>query len=125
LLQKSGFDVHTAVNGREALSSIIDKTPDVLLLDLALPEMDGVRLIQAIRSYHRLAPIPVVILTGFTAGRLFEEAKSLNPNSLLVKSTATFDQILFALRMALAQPNNPSGRMHNPEKWRGDSISPL
>lgn len=124
LLQHAGYDVNTAVNGRDALAFVIDRTPDVLLLDLSLPEMDGVKLVQAIRSYHRLSSIPVIILTGLAAGRLFEEAKTLNVSSFLLKSSATMDQIRAAVRTALSRP--PYGpRTHSPEKWRGDSISPL
>jgi CheY-like chemotaxis protein len=124
LLQRAGYEVNTAVNGRDALAFVIDRTPDVLLLDLALPEMDGVKLVQAIRSYHRLSSIPVVILTGLTTGNLLEEAKTLNVSSFLLKSSASMDEIRAAIRKALAHP--PSGpRTHSPEKWRDDSISPL
>jgi CheY-like chemotaxis protein len=124
LLKLTGYEVTTAVNGREALASVIDRTPDVLLLDLSMPEMDGVQLIQTVRSYHRLSSLPVVVLTGTIAGRLYDEAKSLNVNSLLIKSAATFDQIRAALEEALSQ-TLADPRMHAPEKWRGDSISPL
>jgi CheY-like chemotaxis protein len=124
LLQRTGYEVNTATNGREALAMIIDKTPDVLLLDLELPEMSGVKLLQAVRSYHRLASIPAVILTGLTEGRLFEDAQSLKPSSLLLKGVATFDEIREAVRKAVTEYLS-DGRMHVPEKWRGDSISPL
>jgi CheY-like chemotaxis protein len=124
MLQRDGYDVNSAADGREALEAFLYKTPDAALLDLALPEMDGVRLIQLIRSYRRLASIPVVVLTGLSTGKLFEEAQSLNVSSFLLKSVATTGQIRTAVRAALTQPLS-GARTHSPEKWRGDSISPL
>jgi CheY-like chemotaxis protein len=94
-----------------------------LLLDLALPEMDGVKLVQVLRSYHRLSAIPVVVLTGLSAGVLVEDAKQLNVSSILLKPTVTFDLVREALEKAITMP--PRARMQRLEKWRGDSISPL
>jgi two-component system, cell cycle response regulator DivK len=124
MLQRDGYDVHSAADGREALDAFLYKTPDAVLLDLALPEMDGVRLVQLVRSYRRLAPIPVVVLTGLSTGKLFEEAQSLNVSSFLLKSVATSGQIRSAIRTALTQPRSDA-RLRSQEKWRGDSISPL
>jgi CheY-like chemotaxis protein len=124
MLQRDGYQVDSAAEGREALNSIIYKTPDVVLLDLALPEIDGVKLVQLLRTYHRLSSIPVIILTGLNSGRLFEEAQSLNVSALLLKSVATIEQIRAALQKALTPPS-PNARMQSAEKWRGDTISPL
>ncbi len=124
MLQREGYDVNSAGDGREALEAFLYRTPDAVLLDLALPEMDGVRLVQLVRSYRRLASIPVVVLTGLSTGKLFEEAQSLNVSSFLLKSATTSGQIRSAIRAALTHPSSDP-RMHSPEKWRGDSISPL
>jgi CheY-like chemotaxis protein len=124
MLQRDGYDVHSAADGREALDAFLYRTPDAVLLDLALPEMDGVRLVQLVRSYRRLASIPVVVLTGLSTGKLFEEAQSLNVSSFLLKSVTTTGQIRSAVRTALTQPRSDA-RLRSQEKWRGDSISPL
>jgi CheY-like chemotaxis protein len=124
LLQRAGYEVSAAGDGRKALALVLENLPDVVLLDLAMPEMDGVKLVQLLRSYHRLSAIPVVLLTGLTAGRLFEEAKALNVSSLLLKSLATTSQVIPAIRKALAEPLS-GARMHLPEKWRANNISPL
>jgi CheY-like chemotaxis protein len=103
---------------------VIERAPDVLLLDLEMPEMNGVKMVEAIRSYHRLSTIPVIFLTALSSGEMFEEAKAMNVSSMLLKSIATLDQIHGAVEKALGQV--PAGnRMQSPEKWRGDSISPL
>ncbi len=124
LLRWAAYEVDTAENGREALANVIERTPDILLLDLEMPEMNGVNLVEAIRSYHRLSTIPVIFLTALGAGELFEEAKSLNVSSILLKSVATFDQIHAAIEKAHGQVAS-GNRIQSPEKWRDDSISPL
>src|SRR5580658_1781949 len=78
MLQLNGYDVDIAATGRDALIHAIDRTPDVLLLDLALPEMNGDELLQILHSYHRLAAIPVVVLTAMHTGEIVDRTKSLN-----------------------------------------------
>ncbi|HEY1921626.1 MAG TPA: response regulator [Tepidisphaeraceae bacterium] len=124
LLRWAGYEVDTAENGREALASVIERPPDVLLVDLEMPEMNGVKLVEAIRCYHRLSAIPVIFLTALGSGMLYEEARSLHVSSMLLKSIATFDQIHGAVENALAHPG-AGNRAQAAEKWRGDSISPL
>jgi CheY-like chemotaxis protein len=124
MLEHAGYEVCKEENGREALMAAIGRPPDVMLLDLGLPEMNGVQLVQVIRTYHRLCSIPVVVLTALSSGKLFEEAKALNVSSFLIKPMATFDHIRAAVEEALAHPRSDAG-MQSPEKWRSDSISPL
>ena len=62
-LQTEGFRILQAANGREALSVLEDQTPSLILIDMAMPVMDGWKLVQAIRCYEELAAIPVVLMT--------------------------------------------------------------
>jgi CheY-like chemotaxis protein len=63
LLQKrAGIEVITADNGRQALELVQAAAPDVVLTDLQMPEMDGLELVEAIRSRH--GAIPVVLMTA-------------------------------------------------------------
>jgi CheY-like chemotaxis protein len=124
LLRRAGHEVIAAASGRQAMAMVIDRTPDVLLLDLALPEMNGVELIEVIRSYYRLSTIPVVVLTALSQGKLFEDAQSLTLSSMLLKGNASADQIREAVEKAASQAD-PGARNHSPERWRVDSISPL
>jgi CheY-like chemotaxis protein len=124
MLEISGYDVSTAADGREALSVAIDRTPDVILLDLALPEMNGAQLVELLRSYHRLSAIPVVVLSAMHTGELAEKTRLLNVSSYLIKSISTFQQIHEALQSALTHGRSDT-RTQSPEKWRNDRISPL
>jgi len=62
----SDLDVQVsyAYSGKQGLYSLVDQLPDLLMLDLAMPEMDGFEVIQKMQSDDRLASVPVVLLTG-------------------------------------------------------------
>src|SRR5262245_41489141 len=72
-LQFSGFDVVEAANGIEALQSALERTPDIILMDLSLPVMDGWEATRRLKADNRTASIPDVALTahalaGISAG---------------------------------------------------------
>ena len=100
-LRRAGHQVECLPNGRMALGAVIGDTPDLIVLDLLMPEMDGARLLEAVRSYLRLQSLPVVLLTGHPDSPLLERAKRLKVNSILVKGKATFDDIEHAVHEAL------------------------
>ncbi|PWR70670.1 two-component system response regulator [Methanospirillum stamsii] len=62
LLTRSGFQVYTARNGEDALSLLEKKIPDIILLDLIMPGMDGIEVMRIIREKY--PEIPVVLCTA-------------------------------------------------------------
>jgi two-component system KDP operon response regulator KdpE len=64
-LQARGYDVRTAATGRKALSEAAATHPDVVVLDLGLPDLDGVEIITAIRGW---SAVPIIVLSGRTSG---------------------------------------------------------
>lgn len=64
LLKLEGYAIVSATNGREALERARVIRPDVVISDINMPEMDGLALVQAIRSDKSLAPVPVMLLTA-------------------------------------------------------------
>src|ERR1700685_3472072 len=66
LLEYEGFTVMRAEHGRDAWAMMYDNAPDLVLLDLMMPEMDGVTLLRMIRRSNRWEHLPVVVLTGAT-----------------------------------------------------------
>lgn len=99
-LSKSGHQVTSVPNGREALSHVLNSVPDVVLLDLFMPEMDGPTFLEIIRSYLRLQSLPVVVLTGLPESPMVDRAQHLKVNSVLVKGKATPEEIQHALEDA-------------------------
>ena len=64
ILEECGYDVAEAANGREALDLIRRSPPDIVLLDLQMPVMDGFAVIHAVRSDERLRLLTVIALTA-------------------------------------------------------------
>src|SRR5205085_2837604 len=93
LLQDAGHTVKCVPNGREALSAVLAELPDVVILDLMLPEMDGPSFLEVVRSYLRIQSLPVVVMTGLTDSPMIDRARALKVNSILVKGRASPDDI--------------------------------
>src|SRR4051812_49697936 len=77
LLRGGGFQAVTAEDGYEALAAVNTQTPDLVLLDLTMPRMDGVAVLKALREDPRWKHLPVVLFTAVSDGRLVEEAGPL------------------------------------------------
>ena len=99
-LERSGHAVQCVPNGREALGHVIAQLPDVVILDLLMPEMDGPSFLEVIRSYLRLQSLPVVVLTAMSESPMVNRVRNLQVNSILVKGKATFEDILRAVEEA-------------------------
>jgi DNA-binding response OmpR family regulator len=63
-LRKSGYDVALASNGRTALEAIAQKTPDLVILDVMLPELSGTEVASRIRSNPATASLPIIMVTA-------------------------------------------------------------
>src|SRR5947207_6821818 len=84
-LQFSGFDVVEAANGIEALQSAVEHSPDIILMDLSLPVMDGWEATRRLKSDERTASIPVVALTGHALAGISEGAKRAGCDAFVTK----------------------------------------
>jgi CheY-like chemotaxis protein len=84
-LQSCGFDVVEARTGIEALQRALDGAPDIILMDLSLPVMDGWEAIRRLKSNTRTAGIPVVALTGLALEGVSEGAKKAGCEAFVTK----------------------------------------
>jgi CheY-like chemotaxis protein len=101
LRRAGGHTVTCVANGREALASVIQNPPDVVLLDLMMPEMDGPSFLEVVRSYLRLQSLPVVVWTALTESPMVDRARHLKVNAILAKAKATFEEVRDALEQAV------------------------
>jgi CheY-like chemotaxis protein len=105
LLEYEGFKVLRAEHGRDAWAMMYDHTPDLVVLDLMMPEMDGVTLLRMIRRSDRWEKLPVVVLTGANDdNKLIQRAKELKIQDLVPKATFGFDDLLTRVKKHLAAP---------------------
>ncbi len=84
-LQFSGFDVVEASNGMEALQRAVDAAPDIILMDLSLPVMDGWEATRRLKADKRTATIPVVALTGHALAGISEGARNAGCDAFVTK----------------------------------------
>lgn len=84
-LTYSGFDVVEASNGIEALQRAADEAPDIILMDLSLPVMDGWEATRRLKADQRTADIPVVALTGHALAGISEGAKQAGCDVVITK----------------------------------------
>jgi CheY-like chemotaxis protein len=84
-LQYSGFDVVEAQNGQEALQRAVDEQPDIILMDLSLPVMDGWEATRRLKADERTASIPVVALTGHALAGISDGARKAGCDAFVTK----------------------------------------
>jgi len=84
-LEFSGFEVIGAGNGVEALQRAVDASPDIILMDLSLPVMDGWEATRRLKADNRTAAIPVVALTGHALAGISEGAKKAGCDAFVTK----------------------------------------
>jgi len=86
-LEMNGYETITAQNGLKGLSAVKEKNPDLILLDLMLPEIDGHKLCRMIKFDKRFKEIPVIILTSRDTSDDAELAKKYRADAFIVKTT--------------------------------------
>jgi two-component system, cell cycle response regulator DivK len=84
-LEYCGFEVVQASNGMEALQAALDASPDIILMDLSLPVMDGWEATRRLKADKRTASIPVVALTGHALAGISEGAKKAGCDAFVTK----------------------------------------
>ncbi|MES9852261.1 MAG: response regulator [Candidatus Thiodiazotropha sp. L084R] len=93
LMKKAGYKVTTASNGVEALDSIKQRRPDLVLLDVMMPRMDGYEVCQAVRGDPELSSVRIIMLTA--RGRDVERDKgmALGADDYVTKPFATSELV--------------------------------
>lgn len=66
ILEKSGYEVSTAVDGEQAVASVEAAKPDLILMDMLLPKMNGYEATRAIKANADAADIPIIALTAYS-----------------------------------------------------------
>jgi two-component system KDP operon response regulator KdpE len=103
-LSRHGFDVETAESGRQALDSYSLRAPDLILLDLGLPDIDGTEVLQQVRAR---AGTPIVVLSVRGAERDKVNALNLGADDYLTKPFGV-EELLARVRVALRHAARPS-----------------
>ena len=92
-LEKEGFTVSGASNSDEAMKLLGSDTPDLILLDLVLPGMDGFGILKMIREDAKTAAIPVIVFSNLSEEKDIKHAKDLGATDYMIKSNFTLDEL--------------------------------
>lgn len=93
-LTHTGFNVLQAVNGQEGLEAAKGQHPDLILLDIVMPVMDGLTMLEKMLSDENAKKIPVIILTNLAGTDTILKAKELGNYSYLIKTDWTLDEVV-------------------------------
>jgi DNA-binding response OmpR family regulator len=99
--EADGFDVQLANNGKRGVALVENFLPDLILMDLQMPEMDGTEALSIIRKKDWGKNIPVIILTNLGQEESPKEIKNLGIHSYIVKAELTPRQVVQRVKEAL------------------------
>lgn len=85
LLSVDGYRIALVRDGREALGWLSSNTPDLAILDIAMPFLDGIEICRRIKKITRLKEVPVVILTGIRDEGKLEAAHNAGADAMVLK----------------------------------------
>jgi CheY-like chemotaxis protein len=121
-LSFSGYRVAEATNGLEAIEKTIELMPDIILMDLALPRMDGWEATRRLKLDERTRHIPIVALTGHALAGFAEGAKQAGCDAFVTKPCLPDALVAEIQRMLEARSETDSSSAPNGKKSKGGRI---
>ena len=103
-LTDAGADVRTASGAREAMRTLLQWRPSILVSDLSMPTMDGCELLREVLSVDRLRPIPAIAVTGHSRPRDRAAAREAGFQELVVKPLPPAELVAAVQRWAPGPP---------------------
>lgn len=100
-LSDAGFEVLQAFDGAEGLKSATDNHPDLILLDIIMPVMDGITMLKKLREDEWGKTAKVIVLTNLTNSESLESAKGANVADFLVKSNWRMEDLVTMAKQLL------------------------
>lgn len=98
----AGFDVIEAKNGEEGLWIALKERPDLIILDILMPRMDGMAMLHRLRKSKWGNDVPVVILSNLSDPEKVADALEKGVNYFLVKANSTLEDVLKAVNENIA-----------------------
>ena len=103
ILKSKDYRVIKALDGESGLRSAKEERPDLILLDLILPKMDGFKVLKGLKASEETKNIPVIILTNLEETEDIQKALELGATTYLVKSSYTLEEVVKKIGKALEE----------------------
>ena len=98
VLTTAGMNVSRAYNGQEALDQLIEATPDIILLDLRMPVMNGIEFLKKLRPQQTMPDVKIIVFSNYDDQREIDEAFSLGAMHYMLKAWASPDELVKLVR---------------------------
>lgn len=101
ILKQAGYNIATAFNGNEALEIIKKFDPDIILLDLRMPHMDGVEFLRHYKLKEKHPDVKVIIFSNYDMQKEIDEAYKLGAHRYILKTWASPKELLQIIQSTL------------------------
>ncbi len=115
ILSHAGFEAHSVLSGQEALDWLGKRTPDLILLDLMMPDINGFTILRKLRASETTSSLPVVILTAKADQKTRMESQSAGADAFLTKPINSKSLIEY-VRRALGPKAPPAAEAHDTDR---------
>jgi len=102
MAQKAGYGVFHATNGQDGITTALTEHPDIIVLDILMPRMDGREALRELRSRKETMNIPVILLTGVTDLAYVAETTTYDHVDYLIKTDVSLSDIIKKIRERLS-----------------------
>lgn len=102
---QAGFGVGAAADGKEGLRKIEEDKPDLILLDIVLPKVDGFEVLEKIRKNKEFKKIPVILLTNLGQKSDIEKGLKMGADEYIIKAHFTPSAVVAKVKEVLAKTN--------------------
>jgi DNA-binding response OmpR family regulator len=92
-LRRCGHAVDCVSNGQRAMSALIASPPAAVVIDLRMPKMDGISLLQVMRSYLRWVEMPVILLSAYASEEQCRLAREMGVRHIFHKTKFSLDEL--------------------------------
>ena len=106
ILLQENYEVISALDGELGLKMASSETPDMVLLDLILPKMDGFEVLEALKKDERTKKIPIIILTNLGGTEDVQKALVLGATNYIVKADHDLSEIVEKIKGIIGQEKN-------------------
>jgi HD-like signal output (HDOD) protein/FixJ family two-component response regulator len=119
-LKMTGYNIITAQNGKIALGLIRENRPDLVLLDIAMPVMDGLAVLRAMKADPSLCKIPVILLTAVCEKSYIAQAAKMGIRDYMLKSNFSLEELMGRVKKHL----NGNGAPASPGRTQAQQAAP-